>query len=208
MAHLTPDCRGEQDVQRRHILSPVDLLALLKPLGMLVHHGVDDMDERLVAVEQAVAAGEKVAFQPPLDSVFTEDLHDPTGRGEMAAVLVLVEAICHPDFVGDAVHVAQLVGLGLIRPEESEVLGVSLDDLRHVFGEDFHAARVVYARALRVVAEVSEVGHVQRFPQDTTVGHRIGTHSGLAGGSQFLQLLDKLSVLAENLVGLIRPHPF
>ena len=31
---------------------------------MLVEHGIDDVDERLVAIEQSVSAGEKIAFQP------------------------------------------------------------------------------------------------------------------------------------------------
>ena len=53
----------------------------LQPLGVLVEHRVDDVDERLVAVEQAVAAGQQVALEPALAEVLGEDLHDaPVGR--------------------------------------------------------------------------------------------------------------------------------
>ena len=38
----------------------------LEPFGVLVDHRVDDVDEGLVAGEEAVAAGEQVAFEPAL----------------------------------------------------------------------------------------------------------------------------------------------
>ena len=38
------------------------------------------MDERLVAAEQAVPAGQEVALEPALAEVLGQDLHDPPGR--------------------------------------------------------------------------------------------------------------------------------
>ena len=61
---LTPDVRGEQVVQRGNRLPPRQGGCDLQPLGMLVKHGVDDVDEGLVAIEDAVATGEQVAFEP------------------------------------------------------------------------------------------------------------------------------------------------
>ena len=46
---------------------------------MLVEHRVDDVDEGFVAVEQAVAAGQQVAFQPAFALVLAQHFHDATG---------------------------------------------------------------------------------------------------------------------------------
>ena len=47
----------------------------LQPLGVLVEHGIDDVDEGLVAGEKAVAAGEQIAFQPSLAHMLAEHFH-------------------------------------------------------------------------------------------------------------------------------------
>lgn len=51
---LSPDCGCEEDVERSNLLPPFDFEALLDPLAMLVDHGIDDVDERLITVEQTV----------------------------------------------------------------------------------------------------------------------------------------------------------
>lgn len=48
---LPPDSCCEEDVQGCYLLPPFDLEALLDPLAMLVYHRVNDVDERLVAVQ-------------------------------------------------------------------------------------------------------------------------------------------------------------
>ena len=45
---LPPDVRGQQDVQRGDRPPPGDVPGHLEPLGVLVEHRVDDVDERLV----------------------------------------------------------------------------------------------------------------------------------------------------------------
>ena len=62
---------------------PGDVAAHLEPLGVLVEHRVDDVDEGLVAVEEAVAAAEQIALQPALAEVLGEDLHDATVGSEV-----------------------------------------------------------------------------------------------------------------------------
>ena len=54
---LTPYMRCQQIVQRRDGTTPGNIASGLQPLGMLIEHGVDDVDEGLVAGEEAVAAG-------------------------------------------------------------------------------------------------------------------------------------------------------
>ena len=58
-------------IGRRHGMLARDL----QPLGVLVEHRVDDVDERLVAVEEPVPAGQQVALEPALAQVLAEDLH-------------------------------------------------------------------------------------------------------------------------------------
>ena len=44
---------------------------------MLVEHGIDDVDEGLVAGEEAVPAGQQIAFEPALALVLAQHLHHP-----------------------------------------------------------------------------------------------------------------------------------
>jgi hypothetical protein len=58
---------------RRHGISCCDL----QPLGVLVEHGIDDVDKGLVAVEKPVPTGEQIALQPALALVLAQHLHHP-----------------------------------------------------------------------------------------------------------------------------------
>ena len=77
---LAPDVRGQQVVQRGDLAPPRQLRGDLQPLGVLVEHRIDDVDERLVAVEQPVPPGEQVALEPALALVLAEHLHHAPGR--------------------------------------------------------------------------------------------------------------------------------
>ena len=84
---------------------------------MLVEHRIDDVDERLVAVEQAVPAGQQVALQPALAEVFREHLHDPPlGR----QVVVAGDELGHPGPVGRLEDRLQPVRGCLVRTEQPE----------------------------------------------------------------------------------------
>ena len=47
-------------------MTPFNLKTLLDPFAVLVHHGIDDVDERLVTVEKPVSTGENISFKPAL----------------------------------------------------------------------------------------------------------------------------------------------
>jgi hypothetical protein len=47
---------------------------------VLVEHRIDDVDERLVAVEESVPPGEQVALKPPLALVLAEHFHHAPGE--------------------------------------------------------------------------------------------------------------------------------
>jgi len=61
---LTPDGRGKKDVERCNRFSPRYFIALLEPLAVLIDHTVDDVNERLVAVEHTVTSSEEIALEP------------------------------------------------------------------------------------------------------------------------------------------------
>ena len=89
VVHLLPDMRGQQVVQRRDGTSPRQVRRDLQPLGVLVEHRVNDVDERFVAVEQSVPAGEQIAFEPAFALVFAQHFHDATVQGEELIVVLL-----------------------------------------------------------------------------------------------------------------------
>ena len=73
---LPPHLRCQQIIQRSDRLAPGNVPADLQPFRVLIEHRVDDVDERLVAGEQAMAPGEQVSLKPALAHVLAEHLHD------------------------------------------------------------------------------------------------------------------------------------
>ncbi|KAG9954467.1 D-xylulose 5-phosphate/D-fructose 6-phosphate phosphoketolase, partial [Aureobasidium melanogenum] len=98
---LAPDGGGKQDVERGNFLSPRHLVALLEPLCV-----------------------QQVTFQPALDCMLTQNLHDSSRRSEIAAIFVFLKVVGHPNLLSNVVNSAKLVGLCLVRAEQTEVVGV------------------------------------------------------------------------------------
>ena len=94
---LAPDMRGQQIVERGDRPAPGNLRGTLQPFRVLVEHRIDDVDERLVAGEEAVPPGQQIAFEPALAGVLAEDLHHPAVRREM---IVVGQDLGHPRAVG------------------------------------------------------------------------------------------------------------
>ena len=69
---LLPDMRGEQIVQRGDLAPPRQFRGDLQPFGMLAEHRVDDANEGLVAVEEAMPSGQQIALQPTFALVLAE----------------------------------------------------------------------------------------------------------------------------------------
>src|SRR6267143_2079785 len=65
---LPPNQASDQEVERRYPGSPGKLVALFQPLGVLIEHRVNNMNERLIAVYKAVATTQDISLQPPLNS--------------------------------------------------------------------------------------------------------------------------------------------
>ena len=114
---LPPDVRAEQVVERGDRPPPGDSARHLQPLRVLVEHRVDDVDERLVAVEQAVPAGQQVALEPALALMLGQHLHHPPVGRE---VVVAGEHLGVPGAVRHLEHRAQPVRCRLVRSEQAE----------------------------------------------------------------------------------------
>jgi hypothetical protein len=203
---LAPDVRGQQVVQRGDRAPPRQRPADFQPFGVLVEHRVDDVDERLVAGEQAVPAGQQVALQPALAGVLGEHLdHAPVG----AQIQVDRKLILLPGLPGHLEHGAEAIGLGLVGAEDPEVLRRRVQ--RHHIAQ--HVAE--HARGLgrrhagigdghRVVAEVGEPEIPQQQP---AVGVRAGAQAPVAAGDHGEQVLARAAIGVEELFGPVGAHP-
>src|ERR1019366_8714658 len=120
---LTPDVGGEQIVQRGDGLPPGDAARYLQPFGVLIEHGIDDVNEGLVAGEEPVPSGEQVAFEPPLAQVLAQYFHDAAVGRDM---IVVGENGGGGSSIGDLEERAEAVRGGFIRSEHAEVVGAAV----------------------------------------------------------------------------------
>jgi hypothetical protein len=128
---LAPDMARQQVVERGDRAAPSDVMAHLQPLGVLVEHRIDDVNEGFVAVEEPVPAGEEVALEPSLALMLREHLHHPPlGR----QVLVNWQDLADECPAGDAEDVLPSVRGVLVRAEDTEVASAQV--LLHDLGEE------------------------------------------------------------------------
>ena len=115
---LPPDVGGQQIIQRRDFAPPGQARRDLEPLGVLVEHRIDDVDERFVAVEEAVPAGEQIAFEPAFALMLAEHFHHAAAGGEE---FVVGDGRGIPLAVGGFEDRLQAVGERFIGAEDAEV---------------------------------------------------------------------------------------
>ena len=125
---LPPYVRRQQVVQRSDRTPPLNIPGHLQPLGMLVEHGIDNVDEGLIARKEAVPPREQVAFQPALAHVLAEHLHHAAVLRQM---FIHRQDRFHPLLVGRFVKRFQAVGSRLIRSKHAKVLGIGIQ-VHHV----------------------------------------------------------------------------
>ena len=158
---LPPHQGGDQQVERRYLGPPRQLVALFQPLGVLIEHRVDDVNERLIAVDQAMPAAQNITLQPPFHGVLAEHLHDAAVRGKLAAVGVFREVLAEPDLLADFIDGLELVGLRLVRPEDAEVLHVLPHHFAKEVAEGGDVAGQGRAGFLDFDGGVAEIRHLQ-----------------------------------------------
>ena len=120
---LAPDMAGQQVIEAGDRPSPRNVVGDLEPLGVLVDHRVDDVDEGLVAVEQPVPPGQQVALEPALALVLGEHLHHPARAGQVLVDLGR-EELGVPLLGGHVEDGLQPVRRRLVGPEDAEVVRV------------------------------------------------------------------------------------
>ena len=116
---LPPDVAGQQVVQRRDRPAPRQAARDLQPLRVLIEHRVDDVGERFVGVEQPVAAGEQIAFEPALALVLAEHFQHAALAARATGRPATVSAIPLPGRRLE--HRVEPVRHGLVRTEDPEV---------------------------------------------------------------------------------------
>src|SRR5215469_15629823 len=106
-----------------------------------------------------MTAGEDVAFEPALNSVFAENFHHTATECEIATILIFVKVVPKPNFLSNVVNRVEFVGLGFIGSEESELVLVVLDNFAKEGSKVGHAATLGASRfVLDVKGKVSEIG--------------------------------------------------
>ena len=174
------------------------VLADVQPLGVLVEHRVHDVGEGLVGVEEAVAAGEQVAFEPAHQRVLGEHLHHPAVARQLAAVRILGQQVGHPGLLAHLVDRLQAVGGGLVRAEDAEVRHVVAHHVAQEFAQR-PGVLVQHLAGLRHVHRVvAEVRQLQLLAQQAAVGVRIGAHAPPPGGRQRPELGHAAGRSASN----------
>ena len=126
------------------------------------------MDKGFVGGEEAVSAGQQIAFEHALHRVLAEHLDDAAIGRQLAAVLVFREVLLDPEFLGDLVDGLQLVRGGFVRSEDAEVVHVLL---HHVAQEDAQRRDILGLDGSRLV-DLDRVIAEVRQAQSTFSGLR------------------------------------
>ena len=147
---------------------------------MLVEHRIDDVDERLVAIEEAVPPGEQVSLEPAFALMFAQHRVDHAAAGGQALVSRADRRI--PLARGRFEQRTEAVRDGLVRPEHAEVAQILVQrhDLAQERAERARVAGAHHAVRGHVDGEVAKVRHAQIAQQQSAVGMRIRAHAARA----------------------------
>ena len=174
---------------------------------MLIYHGVDDVDEWFVAVEKTMPAGENITLEPAFTGVLAEHFHHTAIECQVSSIFIFLEVFAQPYFLASFVNLTELVGLGLIGAEDPEVFHVLRNNVSEEGCHVTHARKVGDTGVDLFKGILPEIWHIKGLTKETTVSDRIGTHSGVAFWSEFLQLRNKSSFFREDFLGLVASHP-
>ena len=127
---------------------------------MLVEHRIDDVDERLVAIEQAMPAGEQIALQPAFALMLAEHFHHASARREK---LVGRHGRRVPLALGHLEERRQTVGDRLVGAEHAEIplVVVQLRDVAQEGSEHMRIADAGRRGRRHVDRIVTEIRHPQ-----------------------------------------------
>ena len=204
---LAPDGGCDQQVQGGDGGTPGDLVAHGQPLGVLVVHAVDDVDEGLVGGEEAVAPGQQIALVPALQGVLGEHLQDAPIRGQLATIGVLRQIVREPQLLADLIDGVELVRRILVRAEDAEVAHVLAHDLAQHGTQGLGVHGADPTGLVHGAGKGPVVGHAQGTAQLATVGVGVGAHAHPAFGGHGAQFGLELAGGVEQLLGFIAAQP-
>ncbi len=183
---LPPDVARQEVVQRADRTPPGNVAAYLQPLGVLVEHRIDDVDERLIAREEAVPAGQEIALVPALALVLAKHLHHPPVGRQM---IVPGKSVGDPGTIGDLKGILPAVRVVLVRTEKPEISFLHVQ-LHHIAKEPAHDSRGFGRRGAgcgHLDGVVTEIREAQFAEQQAAIRVRVGAHAASASRGKFGQ---------------------
>ena len=159
------------------------MASYFQPLGVLIEHRTDDVDESFVAGKEAVTTGEKIAFEPSLAEVLAENLHDAAVGGDM---VVNGDNLGGRGTGGNVKERSEAVGGGLVGTENTEVavIPIELHDVAKEGSGDSGAFSDSGTGRGYCDGRKPDVGHLQVFEVDAAVGVGVGGHAAVAHGGE------------------------
>ena len=204
---LPPHMGGQDVIQRGDLPAPRQAEGDLEPLGMLVEHRIDDMDQGLVAVEHTVPASEQVSLEPALALMLGKDFHHAAlGSQELISRFcfgVPLPRRCFEDG-------SEPVGQGLVGAENPEVPLILIVS-NHVAEESSEDAGVLSVDSTRngnLNGALPEIRQAQVSQQQTAVCVNVGAHASCALWSELGQLGQEPALVVEELLRPVDPEPF
>ena len=164
------------------------------------------MDEGLVAVEQAMPAGQQVALEPALALVFGQHLDHPAGSGQMLVDLGS-EKLGFPLLVGHLEDRLQTVGRSLIGSEDAEVVRIEPNDVGQPGAENLGRLGEGGPWRGNLDAVLAEVGQSQILEQKSAVGMRVVAHPQVARRGQRGDGILEFARLVEQFVRTVGGQP-
>ena len=177
---LPPDMGGQQIIQRSDRPPPRKAARHFQPLGVLIEHRIHDVNESLVAGEEAMPAGQQIAFQPALAHVLAQHLHHAAIRRQM---LVVWQNLRVPLRSVASNTAPSRFERGLIRAEDAEVLAsphCSLITSRRNRPEHASDLGLTVPGVGNIDRIIAEIRHVQILQQQSAIGVRIRAHAAVA----------------------------
>ena len=204
---LAPHVRAQEVVERGDGAAPLDLIRDLEPLGVLVHHRIDDVNKRLVTREKAVAASQQVALEPALHLVLGEHLHDAALLREILGGVVVFE-LAIPLLARDFIDRLETVRGGFIGAEHAEVMHVVLDDVAQPHAKNASGLGIRSTVMRHVDAVLAKVGEHEVVEDFAAVRDGVCTHALESRRRSFDDLVDERAVLVDELLDLVGLEPF
>ena len=206
---LAPHMAREQNVQTGDRRAPRNLAhGGLKPLAVLVDHGVHHMDKRLVGTPHAMAAGEHIGLQKALALVLGELLDHAARGGQQIIVIGIGVAAALPLLAGHAVGILQTVGGRLVRAKDAKVV-VELHHVGRVGAKDagrLGGAPAVTALGHRHLVRM-DVGQRKLAAHLAAVRIGVRTQAQIAFGHKGRDLGTNLALGRKQLRRLVRAQP-